>query len=222
MLDSSRRILPLYNPVSFMLNSFFSTPIYYLEEVYGFGFQRRDDMLVPEDEDARGVFEVNGVRLRVLLDPGKAGDWRVTAIVGHEPGSTGFEIHRLNCIIYALHSYISSTKEGGEGVLKRFFHGIRNEYEYYIEVYRPLLENAVDIDNAVSLLESCSREKASTCGAVHGIEVYCNYQLEECSLKKLLTGSRRRELRSFLLNVGLLSFLGLAAFHEDKVYLQRF
>ncbi|BAA81032.1 hypothetical protein APE_2022 [Aeropyrum pernix K1] len=221
VLDSSKRLLPLYNPVSFMLNSFFSTPLYYLEDVYGFPLHRRGDTLIPADDEVRSVFEENGVRLRVILDPGGWGRRHETAIVGHEPGSTGFEVHRLTCLIYALHSYIATSEEGGEGVLKRFFRGVRNEYEYYIETYGPLLETTVNIGDVLRRLEPCSSDKTTICEKIHGTKVHCIYKLESCNIRRLVK-SRIKDFHNLLLDVGLLSFLGLAVFNEEKVYFQQF
>lgn len=70
ILTHLRRLLPLYNPVTFIIQSFASTPVFYLQHVYGTKFRLvGDDYVEPEDEKLKRIFEERGIQLQVLLSP---------------------------------------------------------------------------------------------------------------------------------------------------------
>ena len=52
ILNASRKLLPLYNPMSFILQSFMSTPAFYLQHMYSISFEHRNGQVEPKEKRA--------------------------------------------------------------------------------------------------------------------------------------------------------------------------
>ncbi len=111
ILDTSKKLLPLYNPVTFILQSFMSTPTFYLQHIYGISFEQRNDQVEPKEEELKETFKTYGIRLQVLLAPDilNKEEKLKRAIIGHVPQSSGWLLHKLICLAYSLHGLIATN-----------------------------------------------------------------------------------------------------------------
>lgn len=139
VLTHSRRLLPLYNPVTFIIQSFASTPVFYLQHVYGTKFRLvGDDYVEPEDEKLKRIFEERGIQLQILLSPDIANQEEKLkrAIIGHVEDSTGQLLLKLICLTYRLFHLLEDEP---------YFTNVTNEYYNYVRTYNAMLKSLIDV-----------------------------------------------------------------------------
>jgi hypothetical protein len=113
-LNKSIKLLPLYNPFTFFIQSLRSTPRPYLNIMYG------EDLF---SDSVRNLMSKYGVELTKILDPGlnvQPEDDEL-AVIGHKEGSIGKLIDELVRKIYDMTSMLNSSR-----------YLASNEYEKYI------------------------------------------------------------------------------------------
>jgi hypothetical protein len=94
VLNAGLKLLPLYNPFTFFLNSLRLVPKPYLRVMYG-------DRIF--DESVRALMEKYGVRIGLRIAPGLGRELdEELGIVGHEEGTTGDLVARLVSLLYDL------------------------------------------------------------------------------------------------------------------------
>jgi len=125
LLYYSRRILPLYEPLSFFIQSLYSIPRFYLNHVYKNIYDPQVRNML---KDKIGLEE-----LVTILEPDIPQPLRnERAIIGLEPGTPPHQILELIYTIYKLFR----CKE-----LKKFYN-IDDEFTKYVNTYKDRLERA--------------------------------------------------------------------------------
>jgi hypothetical protein len=114
-LNKSIKLLPLYNPFTFFIQSLYSTPRPYLSIMYG------EELF---SDPVRNLMSKYGVELTKILDPGLYVQSKndELAIIGHKDGSVGKLIDELVQKIYAM------TSE-----LNRYGYPVSDEYKKYVK-----------------------------------------------------------------------------------------
>jgi len=112
-LNKSIKLLPLYNPFTFFIQSLRSTPRPYLSIMYG------EELF---SDPVRNLMSKYGVELTKILDPGLYVQSKndELAIIGHKDGSVGKLIDKLVWKIYIITSELNG-------------YGVDNEYKKYVK-----------------------------------------------------------------------------------------
>jgi len=128
VLNSGKKFLPLYNPLSFFIMSIYSVPKFYVREIYTELF----------DEEVQKVLEKYDVRIVDLIYPDLP-DEKIRKdrnVVGLEKDCVGWTIYNLILMLYRLFQNES---------LKEFF-SIEDEFNKYLEIYADKLRESIMID----------------------------------------------------------------------------
>lgn len=140
LLNKARAILPLYNKHSFILQSFNSTPTFYLENVYKISLKPAGgDSIEVRDSDVKKLFHDYGIRLKIALAPDiKSETERLRrAVVTHAEESLGEKIVNIISIIYALFNIIYDIQS--KGAHYTFFKGVDDEFLKYLDNYKHII-----------------------------------------------------------------------------------
>lgn len=140
LLNKARAILPLYNKHSFILQSFNSTPTFYLENVYKISLKPAGgDSIEVRDSDVKKLFHDYGIRLKIALAPDiKSETERLRrAVVTHAEESLGAKIVNIISIIYALFNIIYDIQSTGAHYA--FFKGVDDEFSKYLDNYKHII-----------------------------------------------------------------------------------
>lgn len=140
-LNSSIRLLPLYNPFTFFMQSLRSTPKPYLKIMYC------DELF---SDSVRNLMSKYGVELTKILDP-KLGIPNLDdelAVIGHSVGSVGDLLVQLVWSIYELTYKLLQLKLYSEDELKKYV----ERYKNYLEI---VFNGARDLMSAQVSLSSC-------------------------------------------------------------------
>jgi hypothetical protein len=148
-LNKSIKLLPLYNPFTFFIQSLHSTPKLYLEEMYC------KDLF--ENNNVSNLMNKYGIKLTKILDPGIGVQDvdELFEVVGHEKGSVGELLVNLVWSIYEL------TYE-----LNRLGYPIDDELRNYVDKHKEYLIELINANDVVSYAEVKLK-----CGVKLGIKV---------------------------------------------------
>ncbi|WP_168371303.1 hypothetical protein [Pyrodictium occultum] len=141
ILNAGKAILPLYNPISFFVNSLYSIPYFYAKEAYPKLFE----------ESTINLLKKYGLQLVDLLEP-DVPDNKIREerkIIGWADGSVGVLIREVILDVYSLFSM---------DVVSSFFN-IENEFYKYVRSCIDLLRGSIVKDlfsNVISKIESVS------------------------------------------------------------------
>ncbi len=152
VLNAGKKLLPLYNSLSFFIMSIYSVPRFYIKEIYHELF----------NDKTRQVLEKYGIKTVKLLEPEltnrKLREER--QIIGLKRGSVGSYIREVIIDLYDLFQ-----KE----ILFRFYNNIEDELNKYIDEYINKIRGSVipdqftNVINAVRLRGSCLADASSAC-----------------------------------------------------------
>jgi len=128
VLNAGKKLLPLYNPLSFFIMSIYSVPRFYVAEIYDKLFE----------ENTRTLLRKYGINIVKLLEPDLP-DEKIRSereIIGLEENSVGWLIREVILDIYSL--FQNET-------LKRFF-TIEDEFNKYVKTYATKLKESIVIE----------------------------------------------------------------------------
>jgi len=196
-LNKSIKLLPLYNPFTFFIQSLYSTPRPYLNIMYG------EELF---SDPVRNLMSKYGVELTKILDPGLTKNDEL-AVIGHKDGSVGKLIVKLVREIYNITSELNS-----------YDYPVSDEFKEYVKAkYNEETSAGSTIGKLISMIKTDSRyksycgkryiEKAEIGGVVETYDIYDytrRYDVTRITYDKFL------ELFSPLL------FLGIAWIESDE------
>ncbi len=152
VLNAGKKLLPLYNPLSFFIMSTYSVPRFYIKEIYHELF----------DDKTRQVLEKYGIKIVKLLEPEltnkKLREER--QIIGLKRGSVGSYIREVIIDLYDLFQ-----KE----ILHRFYNNIEDELNKYIDEYINKIRESIiaaqffNVIDAVKFRGECSEGTSYSC-----------------------------------------------------------
>jgi hypothetical protein len=125
LLNAAKKLLPLYNPLSFFIMSLYSVPKFYVAEAYEKLF----------DQQVQNVLEKYDIRLIKLLEP-DIPDEKIRGerlVIGLQDGSVGHLIRDIILWIYALFQH---------NAVKQFFN-IEDEFNKYVSIYINKLKESI-------------------------------------------------------------------------------
>ncbi len=147
VLNAGKKLLPLYNPLSFFIMSIYSVPRFYIKEIYHELF----------NDKTRQVLEKYGIRVVKLLEPELTNERlrEERQIIGLERNSVGSYIRGVIIDLYDLFQ-----KE----ILYMFYNNIEDELNKYIDEYINKIKESVipaqfsKIIDAVRGYSDCARD----------------------------------------------------------------
>ena len=162
-LTWARKLLPLYNPVSFFIQSLYSIPRYYAQQAYP-SLPRLEQLLE----------EKLATRIETIYEPDIANREvrEKTTIIGITKDSTALSILKAIHIVYKLSQSWSLNK----------YFNVEDEFKKYIEMYKNKLSIAVkkgykDSDRDIQIIETLSHmdcERGYDLAEQPDIEVYAD------------------------------------------------
>ena len=138
VLNAGKKLLPLYNPLSFFITSIYSVPKFYITEIYTKLFE----------ENTQSLLRKYGIYIIKLLEPDLP-DEKIRSergIIGLEDNCVGHLIREVFLDIYSL--FQNET-------LKRFF-TIEDEFNKYVEAYASKLKESIVIDRFTHVINMIS------------------------------------------------------------------
>jgi len=163
VLNAGRKLLPLYNPISFFIMSLYSVPKFYVLEAYPQLFE----------ENVLSLLKKYGMHIVKLLEPDLP-DEKIRserAVVGLEDNCVGCLIREVILDVYSLFQI---------DILKRFF-AIEDEFNKYIETYASKLKESIVVDrfmhviNTVSSTDKTENYDSKERCKVHGYQFYYSF-----------------------------------------------
>jgi uncharacterized ubiquitin-like protein YukD len=145
-LNKSIKLLPLYNPFTFFIQSLRSTPRPYLNIMYCEGLF---------SDPVRNLMSKYGVELTKILDPGLNVQSKndELAVVGHKDGSVGKLIVELVWKIYDITSKLNS-----------YGYRVSNELKKYVEAkYNEVTSAGYTIEKLVNTIANSESEYEKYC-----------------------------------------------------------
>ena len=143
VLNSGKRLLPLYNPLSFFIVSVYSVPKFYVKEIYTKLF----------DEEAQKVLEKYDIRISDLIYPDLPDEKIRTerSVIGLEKDCVGWEVYRLILMLYQLFQ--------DESLMK--FFSIEDEFNKYLKVYAEKLRESIVTDKFSDVIKAIGKGAAN-------------------------------------------------------------
>lgn len=138
VLNAGKKLLPLYNPISFFIMSLYSVPKFYVLEAYPQLFEESVSLLLKK----------YGMHIVRLLEPDLP-DEKIRSereIIGLEDSCVGCLIREIILDIYSLFQI---------DMLKKFF-AIEDEFNKYIETYASKLKESIVVDRFIHVISSIS------------------------------------------------------------------
>ncbi len=143
VLNAGKKLLPLYNPLSFFIMSVYSVPKFYVAEAYTKLFEKETQQLLRK----------YGIYLVKLLEPDLP-DEKIRSereIIGLEDHCVGYLIREIILDIYSLFQ---------NDILRSFFN-IEDEFNKYVETYAGRLKESIVVDKFTHVVNTLrSTEKS--------------------------------------------------------------
>ncbi len=142
VLNAGKKLLPLYNPLSFFIISIYSIPKFYVAEAYTKLFEEETQLLLKK----------YGIHMVKLLEPDLP-DEKIRSereIIGLEDNCVGYLVREVILDIYSLFQ---------NEVLKTFF-AIEDEFNKYVGTYASKLKESIVVDrfvHVINTIKSASR-----------------------------------------------------------------
>ncbi|MFP3321341.1 MAG: hypothetical protein RXO24_12295 [Acidilobus sp.] len=193
-LNKSIKLLPLYNPFTFFIESLYSTPRPYLSIMYG------EELF---SDPVRNLMSKYGVELTKILDPGLNVQSKndELAVVGHKDGSVGKLIDKLVWKIYIITSELSGYD----------YSSVSDELKKYLGAkYNEVTSAGYTIERLVNTIADSESEYEEYC---NGRYIKVKNGTIESYGETLMPYDRFLELFSPLL------FLGIAWIEGNSLYL---
>jgi len=143
VLNAGKKLLPLYNPLSFFINSIYSIPRFYAKEAYPKLF----------DEETKNVLSRYGIYLETLIEPDFP-DEKIRherEIIGLVKNSVGYILREIIFDIYRIFQL---------DIIKKFFN-IEDEFSKFIKINAGKLRENIVIDNFLSIIDRLQEEQDS-------------------------------------------------------------
>lgn len=144
VLNAGKKLLPLYNPLSFFIMSIYSVPKFYIAETYTKLFE----------EDTQSLLRKYGIYIIKLLEPDLP-DEKIRSereIIGLEDNCVGYLIREVILDIYSL--FQNET-------LKRFF-AIEDEFNKYVKAYVSKLKESIVVERFMHVINTISSAGQTT------------------------------------------------------------
>ena len=183
VLNAGKRLLPLYNPLSFFIMSIYSIPRFYVEEAYPKLFK----------DETKKVLEKYDIRIIKLLEPDLP-DEKIRnerAIVGLSNGCVGYLIRDIILDIYSLFQIDSLAK----------FFNVEDEFAKFIKINAGKLKQSLvvdqfsDIINKIKETEYTEYLEPQRCKVSNHFKFYYAYNYGQSS-------SYRGKIESGIVGIG--------------------
>lgn len=208
VLNAGKRLLPLYNPLSFFIMSIYSIPRFYVEEAYPKLFK----------DETKKVLEKYDIRIIKLLEPDLP-DEKIRnerAIVGLSNGCVGYLIRDIILDIYSLFQINSLAK----------FFNVEDEFAKFIKINAGKLKQSLvvdqfsDIINKIKETEYTKYLEPQRCKVSNHFKFYYAYNYGQSSSYRGkiesgivgigYEGDKKLNYTEFLAFLAPVMFLGLA------------
>ncbi|MCD6513297.1 MAG: hypothetical protein J7L07_00060 [Candidatus Odinarchaeota archaeon] len=135
ILNAGKKILPLYNPVSFFITSIYSIPSFYVREAYPRLFE----------ESTKNLLNKYGIRLGKLLEPDLPDEKikREREIIGLVKGHVGYLLREIILDVYSLFQLDD---------LRKFFK-IEDEFAKFVKINAGKLRESIVIDQFAEVIK---------------------------------------------------------------------
>jgi len=206
ILNAGKKILPLYNPVSFFITSIYSIPSFYVREAYPRLFE----------ESTKNLLNKYGIRLGKLLEPDLPDEKikREREIIGLVKGHVGYLLREIILDVYSLFQLDN---------LRKFFK-IEDEFAKFVEINAGKLRESIVIDQFSEVIkrikDGSSRDYLDSeerCKVPEGFKVYYprDYYggrgiVEGGNVKLEARVERKLNYTEFVAFLSPIMFLGLA------------
>ena len=144
ILNKSKALLPLYNKYSFIIQSFNSTPLFFLEQAYNLNFELQGENIINvKNHNVKDLFNNYRIEFEIIIVPNiENREERLRkAIIGHAEESAGRKIINIIGIIYILIKIIHYIQSNYNTLL--FFKGVEDEFLEYLKNYKYIVENEI-------------------------------------------------------------------------------
>jgi len=134
VLNAGKRLLPLYNPLSFFIMSIYSIPRFYIEDAYPKLFK----------DETKKVLEKYDIRIVKLLEPDLR-DEKIRnerAVIGLSNGCVGYLIRDVILDIYSLFQIDSLVK----------FFNVEDEFAKFVKINAGKLRESMVVDQFLEII----------------------------------------------------------------------